>query len=44
MDDFSLIINRKPYIPPEILEEFELETYAGSPLGAEEFDEYPFVP
>lgn len=37
-------IDRKPYNPPEILEELDLETSAGSPLGAEEFEGLPFIP
>lgn len=44
MDNKIEYVERNPYIPPEILDEFELETRAGSPLGAEEFDEYPFIP
>ena len=32
-EEFIVITERKPYPPPEIVHELELETRAGSPLG-----------
>jgi len=44
MDDEIEYIERKPYIPPEILDELELETRAGSPVGVEDFEGQPLIP